>query len=89
MTPDELHAALDAMNAAADDADKPGLIEVQTDHWIGGLDALQTARPKTLVDGIRIRDIKVAVGAGVATRILTRAQAGERGEPFREPENRD
>jgi len=66
MTPDQLNDALDAMEAAAgdDQGKRPGLIEVATDRWIGGLDALQTAKPKTLVDGIRIRDIKVAVGSG-------------------------
>jgi len=86
MTPDQLNDALDAMEAAAgDDQDKrSGLIEVATDRWIGRLDALQTAKPKTLVDGIRVRDIKVAVVSGYTTRVLTRAEAGERGEPFRD-----
>lgn len=86
MTPDELNDALDAMQAAAgDDADKtPGLIEIQTDDWINRLSAMPTGRPQTIVDGVRIRDIKVAIGAGNATRVLTRAEAGERGEPYRE-----
>lgn len=72
------------MNAADADADKPGLFEVQNHDWIGGLDALQTAKPKTLVDGIRIRDIKVAVGANTRTRILSCSEAGDRGEPYRD-----
>lgn len=86
MTPDELNNALDTMQAAAgEDADKgPGLIEVQTDDWIDHLSALQSANPKSIVDGIRIRDIKIAVSAGATTRVLTRAEAGDRGEPYRD-----
>lgn len=86
MTPDELNDGLDTMLAAAgDDAEKrPGLIEVQTDDWIHRISAMPTARPKTIVDGVRIRDIKVAVGASAVTKILTRAEAGERGEPYRD-----
>lgn len=85
MSPDELNAALDAMQAAAsDDSQKPGLITVQTDEWIERLSAMQPGRPKTIADGIRIRDIKVAVGAGNETKVLTRAEAGEHGEPYRD-----
>lgn len=86
MTPDELNDALDAMQAAAgENADqKPGLIEVQTDDWINSLSAMLTGRPQTIVDGVRIRDIKVAIGGSDATRVLTRAGAGARGEPYRE-----
>lgn len=85
MTPDELNNTLDAMLAAAgDDADKtPGLIEVQTDDWINSVSAMPTGRPQTIVDGVRIRDIKVAIGVSSETRVLTRAEAGERGEPYR------
>lgn len=86
MTPDELNDALDTMQAAAGDdtGEMPGLIEVQTDDWINRLSAMQTGRPLTIADGVRIRDIKVAIGAGDATRLLTRAEAGERGEPYRD-----
>lgn len=86
MTPDELNDALDAMEAAAgDDVEKrPGLIEVQTDDWIHRISGMPTARPKTIVDGVRIRDIKLAIGSGAQTRILTRVEAGERGEPYRD-----
>lgn len=85
MTPDELNAALDAVQtAASNDSQKPGLITVQTDEWIERLSAMQPGRPQTIADGIRIRDIKVAVGAGNETKVLTRAEAGERGEPFRD-----
>ena len=45
---------------------------------------MPVAKPKTIVDGIRIRDIKVAVSAGVVSRVLPRAEAGERGEPYRD-----
>lgn len=85
MTPDDLNDTLDAMlAAAAGDADKaPGLIEIQTDDWISSLSAMQTGRPQTIVDGVRIREIKVAIGAASETRVLTRAEAGERGEPYR------
>lgn len=85
MTPDELNATLDAMQtAASDDSQKPGLITVQTDEWIERLSAMQPGRPQTIGDGIRIGDIKVAVGAGNETRVLTRGEAGERGEPYRD-----
>lgn len=86
MTPDDLHAQLDALNAAAgdDDSRKPGLITVRTDDWIERLSGEQSGRPQTIADGIRIRDIKVAVGAGETAAILTRAEAGDRGEPYRD-----
>lgn len=85
MTPDQLNDVLDAMQAAAaDDSLKPGLVTVQTDDWINRLSALQSGRPLTIIDGIRIRDIKVAVGATAVTKILTRADAGDRGEPYRD-----
>ena len=86
MTPDELNDALDAIQlAAGGEADKmPGLIEIQTDDWINRLSAMQTAKPRTIVDGVRVRDIKVAVGASTVTTILTRADAADRGEPCRD-----
>lgn len=86
MTPDELNDALDAMQAAAaaDDSLKPGLVTVQTDDWINRLSALQSGRPLTINDGIRIREIKVAVGATAVTKVLTRSEAGDRGEPYRD-----
>lgn len=86
MTPDEVNDALDAMQAAAgEDAERrPGLIEIQSDAWVDGLANMPVAKPKTIVDGIRIRDIKVAVSAEVVSRVLSRAEAGERGEPYRD-----
>lgn len=85
MTPEDLHARLDALQAAAgdDDGRKPGLITVPTDAWIESFYA-EAARPKTIVDGIRIRDIKVAVGAQEVAAILIRAEAGDRGAPYRD-----
>lgn len=86
MTPDELNDALDKMQAAAgDNVDElPGLIEVQTDDWIHRISSMPTAMPRTIVDGVRIRDIKLAIGSAAQTRILTRVEAGERGEPYRD-----
>jgi hypothetical protein len=86
MTPDELNARLDAMEAdAKGDPDRmPGLITVQTDDWIACIAAIERPRPRTIADGIRIRDIKVAVSSTTETRVLTRAEAGEAGEPYRD-----
>ncbi len=74
MTSDELNDALDALQTAAADDETllPGLIEISVDDWIQRLAEMQTARPKTIVDGIRIRDIMVAVTGGSITRTLTR-----------------
>ena len=81
-----MNDALDALQAAATDDEtlRPGLIEVSVDDWIQRLAETQTARPKTIVDGIRIRDIMVAVNGGAITRTLTRSEAGERGQPYRD-----
>jgi hypothetical protein len=92
MTSDELNAALDALQTAAADDETllPGLIEISVDDWIQRLAEMQTARPKTIADGIRIRDIMVAFTGGSITRTLTRSDAGERGQPYRNlaPRNR-
>ncbi|MET4683668.1 hypothetical protein [Brevundimonas faecalis] len=85
MTPDELSAALDAMAAAAgDDSDKqPGLIEILDADWCSTMYALDHSS-KTLADGTRHRNIKILISSAFQTRLLTRAEAGERGEPYRE-----
>lgn len=84
MTPDELNAALDAMQAAAtSDADKPGLITIKTDDWISNLDAIKATCAR-LDDGLRHRDIQIHIGTQQVTRVLTRAEAGERGAPYRD-----
>ncbi|MFC5373994.1 hypothetical protein ACFPIF_15630 [Brevundimonas faecalis] len=85
MTPDELTVALDAMAAAAgDDPDQlPGLIEINDAEWCATLHAIPRG-VKSLDDGIRHREIKVVISSAFQTRLLTRAEAGERGEPYRD-----
>ena len=84
MTPDELNDRLDAMQAAAtQDQDKPGLITVQTDDWIRVVSAVR-ATCKALSDGLRHRDIAIHIATNNETAVLTRAEAGVRGEPYRE-----
>lgn len=84
MSPEELNAALNAMQAAAiDDAGKPGLITVNTADWIGNLDRVKATCAR-LDDGLRHRDIRIHIGSQQATKVLTRAEAGERGEPYRD-----
>ena len=85
MTPDELNDALDAMAAAAGDdtLKQPGLITVQADHWINVLGVIG-AKAATLADGLRYRNIKIEIALGNTTALLTRTEAGERGEPFRD-----
>jgi hypothetical protein len=86
MTPDELNTTFDAMTAAAgDDLDQlPGLITVETDHWVQVLSSVR-ATCTALHDGLRHRDIVIHVGSKLDTKVLTRAEAGERGEPYRDP----
>ena len=85
MTPDELNDHLDAMaREAADKADlMPGLITVQADHWINVLGVIG-AKAATLADGLRYRNIKIEIALANTTTVLTRADAGERGEPYRD-----
>jgi len=89
MTPDELNAALDAMTAAAgDDADLlPGLIEVNSTEWCETLYQIERTA-KSLDEGVRHRGIKVAISSAFDTRVLTRAEAGDRGEPYRDFDTR-
>ena len=85
MTPTELDDALDAMQLAAGDNPDlmPGLITVESNHWV---QALSDVRPTCarLDDGLRHRDIQIHVGSAQVTKLLTRADAGERGAPYRE-----
>jgi hypothetical protein len=84
MTPEALNDRLDAMQAAAErDEDKPGLITVQTDDWIRVVSAVR-ATCRALSDGLRHRDIVIHIATDNETAVLTRAQAGARGEPYRE-----
>lgn len=83
MTPDQLTAALDAMMASAgEDPDlQPGLIEINSDEWCETLYQIERTA-KSLDEGVRHRGIKVAISSAFETRILTRAEAGERGSPY-------
>lgn len=85
MTPDELNDRLDAMSLeAADNADLfPGLITVQADHWINVLGVIG-AKAATLADGLRYRNIKIEIALANTTAVLTRTDAGQRGEPYRD-----
>lgn len=84
MTPDQLNDALDAMAAAAGDNPDllPGLITVESGHWVDVLSDVR-ATCTALHDGLRHRDIMVHVGSQRETKVLTRAEAGERGAPYR------
>ena len=85
MTPDELNNRLDAMALeATDNADfMPGLITVQADHWINVLGVIG-AKAATLADGLRYRNIKVEIALSNTTSVVTRPEAGARGEPYRD-----
>lgn len=85
MTPSELDDRLDAMaDTAAGDPDRaPGLITVQTDQWINVLGGIG-AKAAMLADGLRYRGIKVEIAKANATAMLTRAEAGDRGAPYRD-----
>ncbi|MFE9082932.1 hypothetical protein ACQKKG_12375 [Brevundimonas sp. NPDC003935] len=83
MTPDQLTAALDAMQqAAGDDAQRmPGLIAVNSAEWCDSLHAVEHVA-RTLDEGIRHRGIKIVVSSLFETKVLTRAEAADRGEPY-------
>lgn len=85
MTPDELTAAVDAMAAAAGDNPDllPGLIEANSTDWCETLHQIERTA-KTLDEGIRHRGVKVAVSSLFKTKVLTRAEAGDRGSPYRD-----
>lgn len=85
MTLDELNHKLDAMaEAAGDDPQQiPGLITINTDLWVKEL-ADMRAPCKAINDGMRHREVAVQVSSGAKTEVLTRAQAGGRGEPYRD-----
>lgn len=89
MTPDELNDALDAMAAAAGGNPDlmPGLITVASGHWVQILSAVR-ATCSALNDGLRYRNIVIHVGSQQETKVLTRAEAGERGAPYRDLEPR-
>lgn len=90
MTPNELDAALDAMAAAAGDNPDllPGLITVESDHWVYVLSPIG-ATCASLDDGLRYRDIQVHVSSALGTKVLTRAEGGERRAPYRDLRERN
>lgn len=85
MTPDELAQVLDAMAAAAGPNPNlmPGLITVKDVEWVPTFYVLKE-ECRTLDDGVRHRNIKIAISSTLETRVLTRADAGERGKPYRD-----
>lgn len=85
MTLDQLNDALDAMAAdAAGNSDlMPGLITVESGHWVHVLSAVR-ATCAALHDGLRHLNIVIHVGSQQETKMLTRAEAGERGAPYRD-----
>lgn len=85
MTPDDLNAALDAMASAAgaNPDQMPGLITVESSHWVQTLSAINATCAR-LDDGLRHRNIRVAIGSQETVGVLTRIAAGGRGEPYRD-----
>lgn len=85
MTPDQRAEALEAMAVAAGPNPDlmPGLITVKDIEWVPTFYVLKE-ECRTLDDGVRHRDIKVAISSTLETRVLTRAEAGERGQPYRD-----
>lgn len=85
MTPNELDDVLDAMAAAAGENPDlgPGLITVESSHWVNVLSAIG-AKCARQDDGLRHRDIQVHVGSAQETKVLTRTEAGERGASYRD-----
>lgn len=86
MTLTDLDDALDAMlQAAGENPDLlPGLITVNSEEWVKTLYVIKDTCV-TLDDGIRRRNIKVHASSAFETKVLTRAEAGERGAPYRDP----
>lgn len=61
----------------------PGLITVESGHWVSVLSAVR-ATCTALHDGLRHRDIMIHIGSQQETKVLTRAETGERGAPYRD-----
>lgn len=70
--------------AAGDDPQQmPGLITINTDLWVKELADVR-APCKAIHDGMRHREVAVQVSSAAKTEVLTRAQASNRGEPYRD-----
>lgn len=85
MTPTEIDEALDAMHmAAAGNPDlMPVLITVESNHWVQVVSGVRPTCAR-LDDDLRHRDVQIHVGSGEETKLLTRVEAGEQGEPYRD-----
>ena len=84
MTRDDLDQTLDRMAAEATAPEgQPGLVTVQADDWLGSLSGVKV-KCASLQDGMRYREIQLQVSSQFETRVLSRAEAGGRGEPYRE-----
>jgi len=83
MTADQLNEALDGLAAAAGGNPDlmPGLITVESGHWVHVLSAVR-ATCAALHDGLRHREIVIHIGSQQETKVLTRTEAGERGAPY-------
>lgn len=85
MTRDELDRLLDVMeNPAGDTGGKPGLITVESGLWVSGLAHAIRPTCDSLTDGLRYRNVKVQVSSTLINAVLTRADAGDAGEPYRD-----
>ncbi|PTT05694.1 MULTISPECIES: hypothetical protein [unclassified Caulobacter] len=83
MTAEQIATAVQALHEQAGEHEglKPGLITVHADNWVAmspRLPALCTIPAL----GIRHRGIRVIVSRQEDNRVLTRDEAGQRGEPF-------
>lgn len=85
MTLDQLNDSLDGMEQAAggDASLMAGLITINAELWVREL-AEMRAPCKALHDGMRYRDVVVHISSQAQTAVLSRTQAGQRGEPYRE-----
>ncbi len=84
MTRDDLDQTLYRMATEATTPEgQPGLVTVQTDDWLGSLSGVKV-KCVSLQDGMRYREIQLQVSSQFETRVLSRAEAGGRGEPYRE-----
>lgn len=84
MTRDDLDQTLYRMATEATTPEgQPGLVTVQTDDWLGSLSGVKV-KCSSLQDGMRYREIQLQVSSQFETRVLSRAEAGGRGEPYRE-----
>ncbi|WP_292037104.1 MULTISPECIES: hypothetical protein [unclassified Brevundimonas] len=72
-----------AAAAAADPDQQPGLITVESGLWVEHLSVVR-ATCSALHDGLRYRNLQIHVGSTLVTAVLSRAEAGERGAPYRD-----